>query len=65
MQTLTREELERSGVTKEMAETWRDFYKGIKDANPGNPSAAGRADLMQKTVDLYSICGYKIRTHSP
>jgi RHS repeat-associated protein len=54
MQTLTREELERSGVTKEMAETWRDFYKEIARSNPGNPSAAGRADLMQKAIDLLS-----------
>jgi hypothetical protein len=55
MQTLTREELERSGVTKEIAETWRDFYKGISDnPNSANPSAAGRADLMQKAVDQLS-----------
>lgn len=54
MQTLTREELEKSGVTKEMAETWRDFYKSVKDANPANPSAAGRAELMQRAVDLLS-----------
>lgn len=54
MQTLTREELEKSGVTKEMAEQWRDFYKTVKASNPENPSAQGRAELMQRAVDLLS-----------
>ena len=27
--TLTREELQRSGVTREIAEAWRDFYKEV------------------------------------
>jgi len=52
MQTLTREELEERGVTKEMAEGWRDLYQRVKLHNPGNPSAQGRAELMQKAVDL-------------
>ncbi len=50
--TLTREELERAGVTKEMAQSWRDFYKAIKALNSGNPSAQGRAELMQKAYEL-------------
>ena len=49
---LTREELERSGVTRELAEAWRDFYKEVVKQTPGNPSAAGRADLMQRAVEL-------------
>ena len=44
METLTKEELEKNGVTKEMAEKWRDFYKQEIARNPNNPSAAGRAD---------------------
>jgi len=52
IQTLTREELEKSGVTKEMAKEWRDFYRQVKMQNTGNPSAAGRADLMQRAYQL-------------
>jgi hypothetical protein len=52
--TLAREELQRAGVTREMAEAWRDFYINEKARNPSNPSAAGRADLMQHAVDLLS-----------
>jgi len=49
---LTREELERAGVTREMAEQWRDFYKDVITKTPNNPSAAGRTDLMQRAVEL-------------
>lgn len=52
IQTLTREELESNGVTKEMAEKWRDFYKQVKLETSNNPSAGGRAELMQRAVDL-------------
>ena len=52
IQTLTREELKRAGVTKEMAQSWRDFYRQIKTLNPDNPSAEGRAELMQKAYEL-------------
>ena len=50
--TLTREELERAGLTQEMAEAWRDFYRNELARNPRNPSAAGRAELMQRAVEL-------------
>jgi RHS repeat-associated protein len=50
--TLTREELERAGVTREIAEAWRDFYKDVVTKTPQNPSAAGRADLMQRALEL-------------
>ncbi len=49
---LTKEELQREGMTKEMAEAIRDFYKKTAEVDPWNPSAAGRAELMQKAVDL-------------
>jgi hypothetical protein len=50
--TLTREELERAGLTQEMAEAWRDFYRNELARNPGNPSAAGRTELMQWAFEL-------------
>lgn len=52
MKTLTREELEKKGITKDMAEKWRDFYQQEAARNPNNPSATGRAELMQRAVDL-------------
>ena len=52
IQTLTREELTRAGLTRNLAEAWRDFYRYELHRNPGNPSAAGRAELMQRAVDL-------------
>lgn len=52
MSTLTRAELEAAGVTRPMAEQWRDFYRNEILRNPRNPSAAGRADLMQRAVEL-------------
>jgi len=52
MTTLTRAELVRAGVTREMAEAWRDFYLHELVRNPLNPSAAGRAELMQRAVEL-------------
>jgi hypothetical protein len=52
IRTLTREELERAGLTREMAEAWRDFYRNEFARNSSNPSAAGRAELMQWAVEL-------------
>jgi acyl dehydratase len=52
--SLTREELQRAGVTREMAEAWRDFYRNEMLRNPNNPSAPGRADLMQRAIELLS-----------
>lgn len=52
IRTLTREELERAGLTREMAEAWRDFYRYESARNPSNPSAAGRAELMQRAIEL-------------
>ena len=50
--SLTREELEQAGVTRGMALSWRDFYRNEVSRNPSNPSAAGRADLMNAAARL-------------
>jgi hypothetical protein len=50
--SLTRQELEASGVTREMAEAWRDFYRTEALRVPTNPSAQGRAELMQRAAEL-------------
>ena len=49
---LTKEELDTAGVTREIAERWRDFYRNEVVRHPRNPSARGRADLMQRAVGL-------------
>jgi hypothetical protein len=54
MSTLTREELQRAGVTRELAREWVTFYRNEKLRNPNNPSAARRADLMQRALELLS-----------
>jgi hypothetical protein len=51
---LTLQELENAGMTRELAEAWRDFDQNVARITPNNPSAAGRADLMQRAVDLFS-----------
>ena len=52
IRTITTQELKRQGVTVEMAEAWRDFYRAVARENPNNPSAAGRVDLMEHVVEL-------------
>jgi hypothetical protein len=52
IESFTKEELEKNGETKEMAEKWRDLYKDEIARNPNTPSVAGRADLMQHAADL-------------
>ena len=54
IETLTRAELDRAGVTLEIAEAWRDFYRAEVVRNPRNPSARGRADLMSRAMELLS-----------
>jgi RHS repeat-associated protein len=54
IETITKEEMIRKGVTKQMAEQWRDFYLNEAKRVPGNQSAMPRAQLMQKVVDLLS-----------
>jgi RHS repeat-associated protein len=50
--SLTKEQLENRGVTREMAQQWRDFYVNEVLRIPNNPSARGRAELMQRAVEL-------------
>ena len=54
LQTITREEVVKSGVTKAEAEAARDFYRGVAKADPLNKAAPVRAELMQKVVDFLS-----------
>lgn len=55
IQTLTREELIDGGVTIEAAIGWRDLYLRELILHPWNPSAAGRAELMQRAADLLGV----------
>jgi hypothetical protein len=55
METLTPEELQRQGVTIEMAEQWRDYYLVVMRLTSQNESARGRVELMQHAAKL--LCG--------
>ena len=50
--TLTKDELAHACVTSEMALAWQAFYLDVIRQNPKNPSAAGRAKLMQHVAAL-------------
>lgn len=52
IENLTREGLQQSGVTREMAEAWAEFYRNEAVRVPSNPSARGRADLMGAAAEL-------------
>ena len=52
MATLTQPQLQTMGMTSELAEIWRDFYREVKAGNSDNPSAEGRAELMERARDL-------------
>ena len=52
IKTLTRLEVSDAGVTRDMAQGWRNFYCNEKMRNPSNPSASGRFKLMQHAIDL-------------
>lgn len=49
---LTREGLQKGGVTREIAEAWAAFYRNEILRNPKNPSAQGRAELMEAAAKL-------------
>ena len=49
---LTREGLQASGVTREIAEAWGQFYRNEALRNSANPSAMGRAELMEAAARL-------------
>ena len=50
--TLTRAELEQGGITKGIAQSWAQFYRAVVIKTPNNPSALGRAELMEHAVEL-------------
>lgn len=50
--TITFEELNKAGVTVEMAENWALAYQSVMHLMPSNPSAAGRAELMFQAAKL-------------
>jgi hypothetical protein len=49
---ITKESVMKMGFTYNMAEEWLEFYVNVSIRNPGNPSAAGRAELMLAIMDL-------------
>ena len=49
---ISREYLEHHGITRETAEQWAKHYANEALRVPGNPSAAGRADLMRHVAAL-------------
>lgn len=49
---LSRAELVRNGATREMAQEWGRFYRNEVLRSPGNPSARGRAALMEAAAEL-------------
>jgi hypothetical protein len=54
MLTITRQELTESGVTAEIALSWADWYRAVASDTPANPSARGRAELMDYIAELLS-----------
>ena len=49
---LTRSEVQAMELTMEIAGAWREFYRRELERNPGNPSAAGRIELMDRVLEL-------------
>lgn len=49
---LTRSRLRDAGVTTDMAYWWAQFYRKEMQRVPDNPSASGRADLMERAWKL-------------
>lgn len=52
MTTLSANELQLTGFTAEMAESWARAYESVARLMPNNPSAAGRAELMWYAAKL-------------
>ena len=53
IKTLTIQQLREAGITVEMAQSWTDFYRQVLLVTPNNPSAMGRARLMEYAVSLF------------
>jgi hypothetical protein len=49
---LSRSGLAQSGLTPDLARAWANFYANEALRNPSNPSAAGRADLMEAAAQI-------------
>ncbi|MGE8537860.1 MAG: DUF4951 domain-containing protein [Acinetobacter sp.] len=47
------EKMKQDRVTLDMAQAWQTFYENETQRNPGNPTAAFRAQLMKKIVSLW------------
>jgi hypothetical protein len=52
IQTLRAQELLDEGITADIAEKWRLFYLRVIEETPSNPSAQGRARLMEHARTL-------------
>jgi hypothetical protein len=50
--TLTLQELREASITAQIAEEWRLFYLAVIEENPKNPSARGRARLLERAKIL-------------
>lgn len=50
---LTKEGLQRAGVTPEIAGAWAQFYRNEAARVASNPSALGRAELMEAAAALF------------
>jgi hypothetical protein len=51
-ETITSRWLAERGVTVQMVRAWRRFYEEVSVANPGNPRAKGRTELLSYCEDL-------------
>jgi len=49
---LTRQGLQQAGVTRLIAKSWAQFYRREALRNPANPSALGRAELMEAATKV-------------
>src|SRR5206468_8252615 len=50
---VTLQELQASGITRQMALSCYQFYSYVAQMSPANPSAAGRAQLMKAVVEMF------------
>lgn len=60
--SITKREVEamaQQGLTRRMAEQWRDRYASEFARVPSNAAAQSRAELMQRIADMLKECGCK------
>jgi len=46
------QEWQAQGFTKDLAESWRQFYANELARNPGNEAAAARIEFLKKFLEL-------------